>query len=489
MLATVTLALSGVVPTWPGLLHAVALPPLDLAVDVRVLVARASGYPQFVLGVAAAMVLRTAVLGTLFVTIGVAPSPRAGWGYAARLYAIAVIPITVAGGLEFAGLAALYAWYAWIGLGVTLFAVLVLAPRRLARPGTRLRRYPVVLGYLAAVTAVGALARLTGTWGALIGVAVSGALTAVALSRLVRQRPRHGRGAAAATALLLLAPLVPFREVAQAPVAQYASLLVVPGVDTATGYGAAYRLDASAIGFPCDRVFYFSYLGPGEGAPSGEASCPIRLHRPYGEEATQRPLGELVDSFALQVEAIRQETGGTPIVVVTHSQGAAIAWESVVEGRATSVSHLIALAGFPHSPVGYPPPGADGPGRVGADALRVLSWFTRLLGVGIFDPDAPLARELLARPEGLEAVFGEPVPSTVDAAVLFATADVIAAPEGHAVLGAVTAAVDATHVGMVGSAAAEAAVRDFLAGRPPAGDTPLAAVLDAVLPAFMPPPA
>lgn len=488
MAATATLAGSGALPSWPGLVHAVALPPLDLAMDVRVLVAGAPTYPQLLIGLAVSLVVRTALLGTLFVTLGVTSSPRAGIAYAARLYAAALVPVTLAAALEFSGLAALYAWYAWSGLGLTALVALILIPRRLGRPGTRIRRYPLVFGYLAALMAIGALAR-AGTWGIVIGVVASAMLTAVVLSWLVSRRPGHTRGVAAATVLLLMGALVVPGAAAQVPTAVHASLLVVPGVDTSSGYGAAYRLDPSALGLPCERVFYFSYRGPGEGAPQGEAACPIRLHRPYAEETTQRPIGELVDAFALQLEAIRRETGDSPVVVVTHSQGAVIAWRAAARGRAEGVSHLIALGGFPHSPVGYPPPGLAGPGRVGADALRVLSWLSRVFELGTFDPDAPLAREILARSDGLESVFGEPLPPTTKGTLLFAAADVIAAPEGRTIPDSLTITIGTTHVGITESARAEVALREILGGGAPSGDSALAAILDAVLPAFMPPPA
>jgi hypothetical protein len=107
--------------------------------------------------------------------------------------------------------------------------------------------------------------------------------------------------------------------------------------------------------------------------------------------------------------------------------------------------------------------------------------------VGAFDPDAPLAREILARPEGLEAVFAEPLPPQVTAAAVFATTDLVVAPEGSAVPGAPTATVDATHVSILESAPAQGVVRDILAGRPVEGASPLAAILAPALPAWLPP--
>ncbi|MGH3803154.1 MAG: hypothetical protein ACRDTD_24100, partial [Pseudonocardiaceae bacterium] len=43
----VVLAVCGVVPVWPGLLHLVALPPLDQFADLRLLLVRTESWPQF----------------------------------------------------------------------------------------------------------------------------------------------------------------------------------------------------------------------------------------------------------------------------------------------------------------------------------------------------------------------------------------------------------------------------------------------------------
>jgi hypothetical protein len=481
------LALGGVVPRWPGLAHLVALPPLDLAVDLRLLVAQAPSYPALLLGAAVSVSIRTLLLGTLLFTIGRASS--FGWGLvrALKLYLAALVPLAAAAGLEFAGLAAVFAWYAGGGLALTMVTTVWLAPRALAPHGSRLRGVPIVLASVLALLVVGAVAELTGTWGAVLAVVASAGLTAATLVYLGSERAPPRSPSPAVALLVALTAVAPLHDVPAGQVAPNATLLIVPGVDTSSGRGAAYRLDVGAIGFPCDRVFYFSYRGPGEGAPSGEARCPIRLHRQYAETSTQRPLAELVEMFALQVAEIQRATEAAPLVVVTHSQGGAIAWRAVAEGRAANVSHIVALAGFPHSPVAYPAPGDDGPGRAGADALRALSWFSRFLGAGAFDPDAPLARELLARSNGLEDVFAQPLPAGVTGASLFATMDLVVAPEGYEFPDTPATVVDTTHVGVVGSAAAELVLAEILSGRESSGTSVAGAVLDAALPAFMPP--
>jgi hypothetical protein len=60
------------------------------------------------------------------------------------------------------------------------------------------------------------------------------------------------------------------------------------------------------------------------------------------------------------------------------------------------VDRVVLLGPFPDSPVGYPPAGQDGPGRVAGDALRAMAPLVREAGFH-FVPDAPAARELLAQ--------------------------------------------------------------------------------------------
>jgi hypothetical protein len=492
--AVVVLGAAGVLPRWPGLVHAVAVPPLDLGFDLRLLVARAHTWPAFAVGAVVSVMVRSAILATLL-------SPgRAGVGFwsryrsAIRLYLGALVPLSVGAALEFAGLAAVYAWYAWVGLGLSLAAVLI-GTRRLARVagGRRSARLQGLFLYLATLVVLGALAR-AGPWAAVVLVGPSAVMTWWTLGGTAAMRKR--RHAALAVALVAL-PLSSSGRIAAPAQEADPVLLLVPGVDTSSGYGALYGLQPPGIGFPCDRVYYYSYRGPrppaprapkDRTAPQGEAACPIRLHAPYAREDTQRPLAELTAALAGQMGAIAQETGGAPVMLVTHSQGAAIAWQAVATGQVSGVSHIIALAGFGHTPVSYPLPGLAGEGSVGADVLRVLSWISRTLGVGTFDPDAPLARELLARPDGLESVFAQPLPPGTGAVTLFTTFDVVAAPEDQSIPGIAAGIIDTTHSGIIESPEAGIAARSILAGRLDVDQSPAAFVLQWILPAWLPPP-
>ena len=479
--AVTLLGATGALPRWPGLIHAVAPPPLDLSFDLRVLVARAPSYGVFVAGLLASLTIRSLVLAALLEAFGDTRSLGRRFLTAARFYVVAALVLAPAAGLEFAGLAAVYAWYAWAGLGLILLVALRMMPRAVG-DGRLLTPVWALIG----LAGLGALAREAGGSAQVALVPVSAVFTVFVLLRL---RPRRPSMAPAAAIVLAVSLLVAVAPASSAPIAPETTLLFVPGVDTASGEGALYRFPPASLGIGCERVFYYSYLGPGKGAPSGEAPCPLRFHAPYGKGDTQRPLAELVDAFARQVGRIRSKTGGAPVAVVTHSQGAVIAWTAVASGAAQGVSHLVSLAGFPHSPVGYPPLGRDGEGRVGADFLRLLSAASRGLGEGTFSPDAPLARQILARPEGLEEVFARPLPDVVTAAAVSTSFDVVAAPEGLRIPGVPGWTVDSTHVEMVESPVTQAAVASILRGQDPPQQSLLGRAVDAVVHAFMPPPA
>ena len=487
--ATVFLGAVGVLPRWPGLVHAVALPPLDLAFDLRVLVARAPSYPLFAFGALLSLAVRSLILAAVLGALGSGEPFRERLVRTARFYLIVWIPVALAAGLSFAALAALYHWYFWAGLG----ALLVISATLMRVPYPRALRFPRVLGYLFLLTLLGGLAEATGPWGSVGLVPASAALTVAALGYRAR-RPREPLGAvpilASVMTAAMLAPLgVVSAGGTQTKAQTEAVLFLVPGVDTSSGRGSLYRFDPAALGFSCDRVFYYSYLGPGPGAPRGDARCPIRLHAPYLQKDTQLSIQQLSSALSRQITAIRQTTDAAPVVVVTHSQGNLIAWRAISSGSTPTVSHLVTLAGFAENPAPYPARGDDGPGRVGGDLLRGLTSLARRVGVGSFDPDAPLARQILATAGGTRAVLSERLPSGVQALTVAATFDAPLSPGGLSVRGARDGGtVDTTHVGLVTSARTAHIIRRFLAGDPGGRATPFAVGLGWITPAFGSPP-
>ena len=480
--AVVVLAASGVLPRWPGLVHAVAPPPLDLAFDLRVLVARSPSYLVFAAGLVLALAVRVAALATILRGLGRPRPVRA----AALFYAAVSVPLFLGAGLEWAGYAAVYHWYFWGGLGLVVVTALVGWGSPLRTAGGRIGR-----GF-ASMVAVGLLgaAATTGPWAAVALVPVSAAVTVLAVAWLIRPPPEDRRtGSVVALAVVLVAAALPPQPVPADAPEEGAVLFLVPGVDTSSGRGALYRLDPEALGYRCRQVRYYSYRGPGPGADRGAAPCRLRGHAPYERADTQAPLGELVSAFVAQLREIRRDHPGSPVVVVTHSQGGWVAWRSLARRGPLGVTHLVMLAMFPRSAASYPPPGRDGSGRVGADVLRALTAVSHGLDTATFDPDAPLARQTLARRGAIEAIFEEPLPAGVTAATVFSTLDVAVAPEGWTVPGALDGGVvDATHAGLPRSAAALVAVRRALTGGPGPPSSTLAAVLARALPAWGPPP-
>src|SRR5207249_754767 len=178
---------------------------------------------------------------------------------------------------------------------------------------------------------------------------------------------------------------------------------------------------------------------------------------------TERLRAALVATVREQVAALPP-----PVTVVTHWQGAWIVWESLSRGDVhTGVQDLVMLAPFPRTEVAYPPAGRSGSGRIGSDVLRVLAGIGRRIGISTFDPDKPLARELLATPGAIEGILARPLPSDVRALAIEAVLDLPLVPQGRLIPGAVNACpVRTTHVGLTTSAVAEEDVDRFLDRQP-----------------------
>lgn len=469
------LAVAGVLPRWPGLAHSVALPPLDLFADVRVLVTRAPSYPVFAAGLAASVTARSAIL----MVLSGPPSWSRFW-FGTRFYLTALVPAVIAVGLGFSAAAALYQWYFWGGLLVAVVTFLFLGAvpwregtqlrRGLARGFGRGFRAGTLLAYLGLVVILGGLARSGGDAWSVLLVYPSAFLMVLTARRLFGEPARvpvsRRVGVAAMALILVLVPtLVVFRgrpaTTAGVP-DRDGSLFLVPGVDSASGDGALFRLDPRSLGYSCEQTFYFSYVGPGAGAPQGDSVCPITSGAPYGKEDTQRRLVELADTFREQVAGLVP-----PVVVVTHSQGAWIAWEALAEYGTDRVLALLMMGAFPENPVSYPPPGGIGPGLVGSDVLRLLTDWSRAAGISRFDPDAALAREILAAAGALEALQARPLPRAVRALAVVAASDLPLLPEDSSQRVDGGCPVQTTHVGLVTSHGAQGAMLRFLDGLVP----------------------
>jgi pimeloyl-ACP methyl ester carboxylesterase len=114
------------------------------------------------------------------------------------------------------------------------------------------------------------------------------------------------------------------------------------GINSASGEGAIFELEPSRLGFTCDRFHYFSYAGPGDGQPQGDAACPKREGAPYEPRDTQRPFEEQVRLLAEQVAPL-----DPPVTVLAHSQAAWVAWHAAADGLLEDVEHLVLVGPFP----------------------------------------------------------------------------------------------------------------------------------------------
>jgi hypothetical protein len=444
IVAVTVLGAVGALPRWPGLLHLVALPPLDLAADLRWLLARATGYPTFGLGVVTVVVVRTTILALV---LGGPSRPR--WRLALSLYLVVLLPLLLAAQLDFVAHAALYSRL--VGGALALLAIVVglsagavwagedrlgAALRRNLRAGLRASELVV---YLAVLLTLGTVAQAAGAALTVALVPVSGVLTLVAVARLrspAPQRPLLHLAAVAATGLAVGAALVvtrgavPFDE---SDASREGSAIVMSGINSASGEGAIFELEPARIGFTCEQFHYFSYAGAGDGQPRGSAACPKEEGAPYEPEDTQRPFEEQVELLADQVTPLEP-----PVTVLAHSQAAWVAWQAAAEGRLDGVETLVLIGPFPSSPLGFPPPDERGAGRVGGELFRYLEPVPQLVDFD-FVVDAPLTRQLLAAPDAASEVFEHPLPEDVGALALTATSDLALMPGGWRIEGATDA--------------------------------------------------
>ncbi|WP_228453537.1 hypothetical protein, partial [Streptomyces alkaliterrae] len=430
----VLLALVGALPRWPGLVHAVALPPVDMYTDLRVLLARSHSEIEFFTALAVVLAVRVVVLCLL--TGGLT------WArvrFVLLFYLVVGVPLALAAQMGFMAQSLLYSRLFWAA--VSLLALVWFGMAALPWQGTtRLRtafreawgsglRIAVLLPYAVALLLLGAVADLRPGWSLLL-VPVSAVLTGAAV--LALRRPPRGRPglrlAAAAVAFAVAATVFVATRGGEGygpqPPERPGSLLLMSGINSGSGRGAIFETEVERLGYGCEQTYYFSYAGEGDGQPRGVAACPIRTGAPYVPRDTQRPLAEQVRAFAEQVEDLPR-----PLVVAGHSHAVWVAWRAVAEGRAPEVDVLLLVGPFPRSPIGYPPAGKRGEGRVAGDLLRMVVPLAARVDF-VFEPDSPGARELLATPDGASAVLAEPLPPEVRSFSVTSATDLPLMPDG-----------------------------------------------------------
>lgn len=466
----VLLAVTNAVPTWPGLIHLVALPPLDQFADLRLLLSRAPSWPVFLMLLAAVSAARVALMAWL---LGGLDARRLR--FAALFYAVAFGPVLLAAFADATAYAVLYSRLFWPAVALVGVLVLTLGPvpwqgtvrlrEALALTRRRGLRVEVTLPYCAVVLALGALAERVPVLTVPL-VPVSAVTTGLAIRAMHRPALRRPGAAVSAFVAALVAVSIAFvatrgyDEPEPGP-PQPGSLLILSGINSASGRGAIHATDVHRLGYRCEQVYYFSYAGPGDGQPQRDATCPIRTGAPYGPSDTQRPFQEQVDLFVEQASGLPR-----PLVVAAHSHAVWVVWEAVATGRA-DVDALLLVGPFPSTPTGYPPPGVNAPGRVFADLLRLAAPATDLVRFH-FDPETPAARDLLGTAGAAESVLARPLPGAVRASSLPSATDLPLMPDGRELdVERNECPARVAHPYLPKSAAFEDAAIRFLNGRPP----------------------
>ncbi|MFL1592715.1 hypothetical protein NQ854_07410 [Rhodococcus ruber] len=466
----VLLAVTNAVPTWPGLIHLVALPPLDQFADLRLVLSRAPSWPVFLMLLAAVSAARVALMAWL---LGGLDARRLR--FAALFYAVAFGPVLLAAFADATAYAVLYSRLFWPAVALVGVLVLTLGPvpwqgtvrlrEALALTRRRGLRVEVTLPYCAVVLALGALAERVPVLTVPL-IPVSAVTTGLAIRAMHRPALRRPGAAVSAFVAALVAVSIAFvatrgyDEPEPGP-PQPGSLLILSGINSASGRGAIHATDVHRLGYRCEQVYYFSYAGPGDGQPQRDATCPIRTGAPYGPSDTQRPFQEQVDLFVEQASGLPR-----PLVVAAHSHAVWVVWEAVATGRA-DVDALLLVGPFPSTPTGYPPPGVNAPGRVFADLLRLAAPATDLVRFH-FDPETPAARDLLGTAGAAESVLARPLPGAVRASSLPSATDLPLMPDGRELdVERNECPARVAHPYLPKSAAFEDAAIRFLNGRPP----------------------
>ncbi|MHB8264233.1 MAG: hypothetical protein ACYDGY_10925 [Acidimicrobiales bacterium] len=446
VLLVVILLESGVLPVWPGITHEVALPPLGLISDIGLLLAKSPSVAVFLALLMLDLVVRSTILSFLLSSRWSARS----WWLALRFYLVALVPSYIAAQLIYSGQAILYSPLFWAGLALSVLVVLILSPLVWRQPDggsqsawsrdaswsslsahgglfSALKsgiwsgfNIPVVIEYLLALILIEAGvagANGAGRVGDLLGVVITGILTLYVARHLHSGHAGSTSGVPvgmkrlaawiAVGALVAAGVAFPLRspELSGVPSQLRGSLFLVAGIDTSSGYGALFGLRPQSIGFNCSDTAYYSYAGPGNGAPRGEAKCPIKSGKPYRRRDTMQSLSRSSLLF-------RQEVGHlpSPVTVVAHSSGAWVVWDALKGWKGSPVKDVVLLAPMSHS-TGYAA-GQSGPGIVGSFGLKAITGFGRLIDFGTVTSLSSLMIQMAAD-RNAQRLFATALPSGV----------------------------------------------------------------------------
>ncbi len=255
-----------------------------------------------------------------------------------------------------------------------------------------------------------------------------------------------------------------------APAAPNGNIAVaLAGIGSHTDPGIAaemYGYGPELLGYPPDRVYRFSYLGPD--GPD--------LHEPYPTSATYEDLQVAAGRLEELLRAIAIEHPGVPVDLIAHSQGGIVArvyleaFADPFDPALPRIDHVVTFAS-PHGGA----PGADLPagltGQGGGSLVDLISWASQN-GLPIPDPLSGAVAQLGTGSSLIEWLASEDIVYGARGLGLSMLGDVVV-PTGRAEWPGETDQVVGpegllAHSEIVASEAARALAWGFLAGRAPA---------------------
>lgn len=463
-LAVALFVAAGAFPAGAASASAGAAFPLGLYFDLKQGLAHAPGWGWLGAALALAVLLRGAVLaGTLWLAEQERGPFVLAWGRASALGGWALAALLPGAALFYTGAATRYAPFVLAAAPLTFFPAALLARRAVrldvggGSPGKGVPEIAGYLGYGYLVAATGAVLSVLGGLSPLLCALAIVAFAPLHALFLLGWRahlragtvPAAGTAATAVTlgAVAVLTGLVLFDRYihSQLPPRRpgpSGTLLLIGGVDSTSASGALAELDPRDVGFRRQRAQLLSYRGAGER---------------YDALDTRRSLDALARLMAEQIEA-----ASPPRAVLGHSQAGLIV-DRILARRLAVPDAVVDLAAPPPYPPPFvtPPPGADGPGRPGADVARALARAMRALGMRPFDIDAPNS------PTNLEEVDpGAVVPRLS----VWALIDSVWLEGDWRRAGSVNVVALTDHAGVTNNARALGLAEDFFAGKRVSGD-------------------
>ena len=364
--------------------------PLDVFFDIKQALAQTSSWPVFAVVMVASIAIRSAALAA---TLAASRDGFSGflslWRRLAGLVAMAALVLAPAAVLMFAGVAARYAPFIWVGALLGFIPAVSLVRRAVradaAEGDTKVPEGFSFLAYAYLTALFGAAMSSFGEIGRLASAAIVTFTAPIHALIFLGWRehsrkgtyPGGGAMAVAATVIaiaILLCGTVYDRYIRRfPPVARTdapGTLLLLGGVDSTATTGALTEIDVRRFGFPEERSRMLSYRGADE---------------PTTKADTRGDLGEAAAAVAEQIAAADE-----PTTLLGHSQ-AGLILDRVVDRELPTPDRSSVLAPPPPFPpsLHLPPPDISGVGKPGADMIRALAGGLDALGLDAFDVDTP----------------------------------------------------------------------------------------------------